>query len=461
MSNAEFDRIDEFARMKSFEYNAPGMVMSMKSPSGDTHTMSYGFSDVEKGEPADEVTCFGVASLSKIFTAISVLNLVESGKLELNDPVSAHFSVLENTVFDRITIHHLLSNSSGISTLGYAERSLLREIEKPSNDSQESEEGDDLLETVSHADQWVLSEPGSRFTYLNEGYGLLRILVGKIAGMAHEEFVLEKIVRPLELNNTFFMHRSSPDSHKIATGYSNIGGDKMIPVKPGEADTGGLYSNVKDMGRLLQTLIDRGKHNGRQVVPLSAIERIESQNVKVDSVEIGPDGPFSPANQYYGYGINIDSDFHGQKLFHHAGSIFYYTSHMAYIPETGSYFIGFGNSTANPLGNLAKYSLTLLGGHRTENLTFIRNESTRSHLPGTYQSLGGSISVDVSESGSYLKLKPNYSNESLLLIPEQIGEEKSTYYHLQGYNKIFAVFSKHDKGPMEVVYAGQRLKKTK
>ncbi len=186
MQSEEFDTIDEFARKSAFQTKAPGMVTKMSSPDGQTHTMCYGFRDLSKKLPMTERTCFAIGSISKVFTATIVLSLCEEGILNLNSPVSNYYKELKGTLFDSVTLHHLLSNTSGISTLGYAERSLLRRMGRTkSNFSRGVDEGDDLLDSLRSASEWVISEPGEKFTYLNEGYSLLSRLIERVTDISY------------------------------------------------------------------------------------------------------------------------------------------------------------------------------------------------------------------------------------------------------------------------------------
>ncbi len=263
------------------------------------------------------------------------------------------------------------------------------------------------------------------------------------------------------MKNTFFQGNTDHFKNEIATGYSVIEATSPQPVENfGKNKTnGGIYSNVIDLSIFIEMLMNSGDHHGKEIINPSVIKNLENPNIKMDISQVGSKGAEKLENLYYGYGLNIDLDFFGKKMINHGGSVFIYTSYFGYLPENGTYFIAFCNTSAYPLGNIGKYAMSIMNRHSPNELNFIKNESIIAKLSGTYASYRESISVEVSQKGSYLHLRPNYSSETIHLVPEQLGETKSVYFTLQGFTKIYAVFSKDESGNMELNYSGQRLKK--
>ncbi len=458
----EHETIEQFIRKRMLETRIPGLAISYRGQNGESKEEAFGFSDLNLGSPVTAKTCFALGSLTKAFTSISILKLREAGKLELDRSVSHYIEQLEGTCFEKVNIHHLLTHTSGIATLGSAERSLLRQM-SPGSEAQERQTGeaDSFYETLRHAGEWTIAPPGSEFCYLNEGYTLLHNIVEEVSGLSYEEYVEKNIFEPLGMRDTFFLGRVDRSRHEIATPYSTVSSSIPVPVEPvgGTPGSGSIYSNVVDMGKFIEMLINRGTLKGTTILEAEDVERMEELHAEVHSTEIGPNGPKISGNLGYGYALNVDRDFFGKKLLSHYGSVFVYTSYMGYVPELGTFTVIMCNTTGYPLGVIGKFALSMLTGNDPSDLTFLRNNEITGGLCGQYESYLGTISVEVSHEDNFLRLKPNYSSTSVLLIPELISEDKAVFYALQGSIRVYAYFTVRERKGIEVNYSSQRLKR--
>ncbi len=113
--------IDSFVLEKISETKIPGLSLAVIENNEITYARGYGYRDLSKLDAMNPGTLMGIGSVTKSFTALAILKLVEDGKLSLNDPVDKYVPLRIKSHESPITIHHLLTHSSGIPALGYAE----------------------------------------------------------------------------------------------------------------------------------------------------------------------------------------------------------------------------------------------------------------------------------------------------------------------------------------------------
>jgi CubicO group peptidase (beta-lactamase class C family) len=206
----------------------------------------YGLANMEWNIPNTPDTRFRLGSLTKQFTAMLIMQLVEQGKLKLEGKITDYLTDYPKTAGDKITIHHLLTHTSGIPNFTNfpAYNTINRNRYKPA----------DFLKQFS--DLPLEFEPGSVFAYSNSGYFLLGAIIEKVTGKTYEKVLQENIFTPLQMNNTGYdmVFKILP---KRATGYdiwnleyenaSYI--DMSIPYA-----AGALYSTVEDLALWDQAL---------------------------------------------------------------------------------------------------------------------------------------------------------------------------------------------------------------
>lgn len=198
-----------------------------------------GLQDKTTQLPANAHSLFKIASISKLFIAVSAVKIAVEGQLSLNDTLAAWLPELAGRIENSstITIEHLIQHRSGIadfdSQLGFSwqnshtdiERTLLYALDKPADFS-----------------------PDYRYEYSNTNYLLLAKILDKALGYSHQIYIRENILSPLSMNNTYLM-MSEIDSSLLAKGYwDNIERSTQDYVIPG----GSMISTVKDIAVLFE-----------------------------------------------------------------------------------------------------------------------------------------------------------------------------------------------------------------
>lgn len=263
-------------------------------------TRSYGLANVDEGTRIEPGTNFRLASITKQFTATSILMLVERGELNLDDSIRMHFPEFSDFA-DDITIRHILQHTSGI-----------RDYEPLYGDQfprQVTDRG--VVEIISRTDSAIF-EPGSAYSYSNSGYAILAVLVEKLSGMSFPEFLHENIFVPLDMSGTVAFVDGATTVGNRAFGYRIT--DSGVDYADQSAwsavlGDGGVYSSVLDLVKWDQALYS----GGLLTRPLR-------------------EASFSPGLENYGFGFRIDT-YKSHKRIHHSGSTSGFRNHMQQFPD--------------------------------------------------------------------------------------------------------------------------------
>lgn len=200
----------------------------------------FGMANMEYEIPNRPHTKHRLGSITKQFTAALVMQLVEEGKLDLDTPISAYLPEYEGPAADVVTIHHLLTHSSGIPSY----TSFPGFFQEKSRDPASPKE---FVKTF--ADSTLQFTPGERFSYNNSGYFLLGHIIEEVTGKSYEEVLREKILDPLNMKDTGYDHHETILKNRAAgyekddSGYVNAPYlDMSLPYAAGS-----LYSTVEDL----------------------------------------------------------------------------------------------------------------------------------------------------------------------------------------------------------------------
>lgn len=207
----------------------------------------FGDANMQWDIPNTPETRFRIGSVTKQFTAILILQLMEEGRLELDDPISKHLPDYPKPQGDQVTIHHLLNHTSGIpSYTGFAEfgDEMMRNPYTPA----------ELVATFSSRD--LEFEPGSSYRYNNSGYFLLGHIIETITGKPYAEVLQERILTPVGLTDTGYdnfadvIERAASGYARRPDGYRNADYlDTSLPYAAGM-----MYATVEDLFKWDQAL---------------------------------------------------------------------------------------------------------------------------------------------------------------------------------------------------------------
>ncbi len=349
MARASENEIDTFAGRLMRRSRIPGLSLGVTRRGRTVLAKGYGFRDRERGLPATPSTVYGIASVTKSFTALAVLRLEEHGRLRVSDPVQRHlpeFRTPSPRWTPKIRLHHFLSHTSGLPPLPsiyYASaRSLARDPPydprvarrvgvDPDHEPLDSYE--QVLDFLATERYRMLGPPGRHFSYSNEAFGLLGAVIERASGRTYESFLEEEVLRPAGMTRTTFDTGIMMRFPEVTTLYSpkRTGRrPRLVPSQDWWEDTslracGSLRTNIDDLLSYGEIYRTAGKVGRETVVSAASVRKM-----------LRPYVPVEPGSGvFYGYGVAVRPDYHGTLLAFHGGGLKGVSSEFAVVPEKG------------------------------------------------------------------------------------------------------------------------------
>ncbi len=222
--------------------DSPGCALGVYKDGQIVYKHGYGMANLNDDVPITPATVFHVASMSKQFTAASILLLAQQGKLSLDDDVHKYIPELPD-FGERITLRHLMHHTSGLrdqwALLGLAGWRY----------SQDLITDEDVMSVMVH--QKALNfKPGEKYMYSNTGFTLLALVVKRVSGMSLREFTTQNIFAPLGMTHTHFRDDHEEVIKHDALGYEQDGEGKPFRMSLTNFDTAGatsLHTTVEDL----------------------------------------------------------------------------------------------------------------------------------------------------------------------------------------------------------------------
>ena len=348
---------------------------------------AYGFANLEWSIPNTPTTKFRLGSVTKQFTAASIFLLQDRGKLKIDDPVKKYMPDTP-AAWDKITIYHLLTHTSGIpSFTGF-----------PDYNSTEAIAVTPEKLVARFRGKPLEFQPGEKWNYSNSGYALLGYLIEKISGETYEKFVQENIFTPLGMKDSGYDSNSEIIVHR-AYGYTpgkdgvqNAGYiDMTIPFS-----AGALYSTTEDLLRWEQGLF------GGKVLSPASLQKMTT-----------------PFLHDYACGVFISTQ-KGHKLIDHAGGIEGFNTHLAYYPDEKLTLIALSNLNGPGPDMIVSHLAEILHGEKvvlpSERKEIKLSAKTLAQYVGEYQ-LSPNFSLTIRLEGDQLISKASGQGD-LNIYPE-------------------------------------------
>ncbi len=322
------EKIDELVSLYSDYEGFNGSVL-VAHEGEIIYKKGFGLANMEWNIPNQVDTKFMIASVTKQFTAMLIMQLVAEKKLDLHKSISTYLPGYPKENGEQITIHQLLTHSSGISDI--------------QNDEKKFRPKEMVNQFSNEPLQFT---PGERFEYSNSGYTLLGYIIETITDKPYEEVLQDKILNPLNMKNTgFYKHR--PIINNMSSGYNKSWGN-YFDIDYSDASSayaaGGIYSTVEDMFLWDQAL------NTETLLPKKYIDLIFTKHI--------------PASfgGHYGYGWELTEKPIGNttemiETIGHSGTISGYCALQTRIPSSNSTII-FLNNTRRAFLNTMTTAIT-------------------------------------------------------------------------------------------------------
>lgn len=302
----ENEDIDEFVTNYIKRNGLPGASIVIVKDGKLVYEKGYGHDS--EGRPVTEKTLMRIGSVSKSFTAFSVLQLVDEGKIKLDDSIVKYLPELtmDDARLQKVTVRHLLSHTSGIPN---------PTIVPPANT---------LKDGVARLHDWKLKwQPGDKYLYSNPNYWILARLVEVTSGVEFPQYLKQKIFSPLGMNDTLSAINSGDPVMGISQGYITAYGTALpwSELEKMFAGSGGVISTAADMGKWLAMHTSEGKNvNGERLLSKSLLEESYSPQ---------------PGSPKYGLGWSLSSPNSKPARISHSGALSTIQAQQDIVPSSG------------------------------------------------------------------------------------------------------------------------------
>lgn len=228
---------------------------------------AHGVADIASNTPITEDTVFRIASITKTFTAIAVMQLWEQGRIDLDAPAGeylrAYRLIPARPSFPPVTVRHLLTHTSGIPEVIRPGRSLRYAF----GESYELGRPLPTLAEYYRGGLWLVAEPGTRFTYTDHNFATLGQIVEDVSGERLDRYFREHVFAPLGMAGTDLL-RSGTVASRLATGYTlrSRGPTAVTDRQWVTAAASSIYSTPRDMSRYLAALLGGGANSHGSVL---------------------------------------------------------------------------------------------------------------------------------------------------------------------------------------------------
>ncbi|MEK4962617.1 serine hydrolase [Bacillus sp. FSL M7-0110] len=297
--------------------NAAGVAIVVVKDDQILFQKGYGFSNKEKNTPIDpKKTVFRLASISKVFTASAVMQLVEQGKIDLNRDIVNYMGGLkyQNNMGEPVTMEHLLTHTTGFDYVD----------PRPEDIHYQDNDYTMLKDYVEDNMPTVVRKPGDTYTYDNFASMLQGYIVQNLTNTPFYKYVAKNIFYPLEMHNSSFV-MTNFIKDKLATGYDAKG--NAIPfyqTRPIDMPQGSMFSTGSDVANFMIAQLNGGKLKNSQILQKETI-----QDMQKTKFALHPKYP----NMAYGFEFFSPQSHNGQYVFGKGGNIRGFSSLMWLIPE--------------------------------------------------------------------------------------------------------------------------------
>jgi CubicO group peptidase (beta-lactamase class C family) len=326
--------------MKS--HDLPGLAIGIVAENQIVFAKGFGVQSIDSREPVTIRTVFHMASVSKPFVATGIMQLVEQGKIRLDDPVVKHLPYirLADERYREITVQQMLSHISSMPDVEDYE------WDKPQYDPSALERF-----VRSLGDYQLLRPPGEKFTYSNMAFECLGDVIAKVSGMSFDDYIKEHILNPTGMSESTFLMKESLPSNWAAPHVQLVGNLTWqgYPYNRKHGPSSTLHANVPEMCRWALINLNRGILDGKRILEQSAYDLLWK--------------PWAETGDGRQVGLSwFLKTYHGSTMIQHGGGDIGFRSHIALLPARKAAVVLMCNLIPAPIEELALAALDFLLG---------------------------------------------------------------------------------------------------
>ncbi|HCW54556.1 MAG TPA: serine hydrolase [Clostridium sp.] len=434
--------LEEYINNKMEEYNVPGLEISVVRNNKEIFNKGYGYADLKERRRVDiNKTTFPAASVSKLFTAVAIMQLYEQGKIDLDTDVNKYISPIriQNKFDQPVTCRNLLTHSSGLDEEG--------EINTKTENIQNIKSQEYYFEYNKPV---VILEPNTISRYSNQGYNILGFIVEKVSSASYEQYIEENILKPLNMNNTSVRM----NDENMAKGYMDDNEESVPFSYQYTSGSSGIISTSSDMKNFMTAILNKGSFEGYTLLKPETVAMMECTQFANDSCFPGMGLGFIKDNTY------------GADIIKHEGALPGYVTTMFIIPkENLGIYICTNKMGPLPFNFEEEFKKEF---YETENTLFSqlfnnRNEQKDySMYEGHYRSYDGISKKSISKIFSLdedTEIKDNkdgtltlkeYTNEHTQNTTRLVEKEQNVF--VREDNKGYYAFRLNEKGKVQYAF---------
>ncbi|HPF51629.1 MAG TPA: serine hydrolase domain-containing protein [Draconibacterium sp.] len=317
----------------------PGAVFLIAKDGKVVYRKAFGKANIELDVNMKPENVFQIGSMTKQFTAIAIMMLEEAGDLNVTDEITKYIPDYP-TLGKTITIHHLLTHTSGIKD--YTQMKALRDIAEKDLSPKE------LIDFFKN--EPMDFEPGEKFQYNNSGYVLLGYIIEQVSGMSYEDFIEKNIFQKIGMDDSRYASDREILKNR-AYGYQKYDDillNKMHISFNISYSTGSLMSTVDDLLKWQEAI------KNDLLVSEKTKKRVFTNYTLNNGEKIN-----------YGYGWHM-KEIDGMSSYEHGGSIFGFKSMAVYLPEKDIYVVGLTNCDCNSPTQVTRDIASVVSKYWTE-----------------------------------------------------------------------------------------------
>ncbi|MEJ7739214.1 MAG: serine hydrolase domain-containing protein [Chitinophagaceae bacterium] len=339
--------IDSLYKAHSVKYNLPGMVYGVIYNGKLVQSGNTGYGNIPKKYFADSSSAFHIASMTKSFVAVAILQLRDQGKLRLDDPVYLYIPELKNQKLPSadappITIRNLLTHSAGFPE------------DNPWGDRQLDVSDEEMIAMIKKGISFS-NAPGISYEYSNMGFAMLGYIIKKVTGQGYVDYITLHILRPLGMNNTWLEY-SKVAENKLAHGYRLLNGvwvEQPMLHNGAYGAMGGMITTMSDFAKYVSMHLSAWPPSSDRknvVLKNSSLREMHKlwQLRGLDPAFTFGGGKACPTVTGYGYGLRWSQDCEGKTMVGHSGGLPGFGSNWSFLPDYGLGVVCFANSTYAP-----------------------------------------------------------------------------------------------------------------
>jgi CubicO group peptidase (beta-lactamase class C family) len=399
--------------------NVVGLSVALVDKNGVLWSQGFGSADVQQNVKATPATLYCIGSITKLFTATTIMQLHSEGLLDIDKPLATYLPDFRpKSTFHAaapVTLRNVMTHHGGI----------------PGDVMACSSESEDFRALLKYARGVYLTNPPDHFeAYSNFGYCLLGNVIEAASKQRYEPCVAEHIFKPLSMGQSYispFPRKTAPTSRT----YDHSKAEKpegFLAVIP----AGAIYSSVEDAAKFIQMWLNDGKYQGTQVLPATAVRemcRVQNENVSLD------------LGKKRGLGWEIGSSDTG-PIYSHGGATLYYRALLAFSPENGVGAVMLSNSASGGsitwrTVELVKEAARIRSGKRDDSKPEpprpVKHEVLeKNQISGLYATEFVHFKVEAKDDGVHASIR----GSELRFVPTGNGELKGQIKRGENYSEL-------------------------